>query len=325
MSSRRRPSVLALLVLATAGCITSTALFALTSNPIDPSLPLSVHARTGCLQGTVSYPGNVGNTTVQFVDSMFSSLCSGTVTQSGPSSSVSGTGSAKADLSAGTLRATATGRSLVDGTQALRAGSQVQSYLYDTLTVQGNWSGTRLVELRLAFDGSLTSNTPTPNWQSSFVSGGLLLLTEAGTLLGNGGVLVQQTTVGIPIIGSSAATQVTLTTNAINTVFDPADVRFEVSFVFPATVANRTFSFMARVLMGSGVGFATVPAGGPAEGVIDFGNSAQFSLIVPDDVTVTSASGQFLTAVPEPSTYGLMAIGLALVMGRAGKWRRFSR
>lgn len=325
MSFRRRLSVIPRLTTAVVGCMASSAVFALTFNPIDPSssLPLSIHARASCMQGTVSYPGNLGNTTLQVSDQLFSAACSGNVSQENPATltQVFGSDSASANLASGTLRTVAIGRSLADTMQALRAGASSNAYLYDTLTVNGTWSGIKLVELRLAVDGSLTSNTLTPNWQSSNVSSTLLILSKTGTLLGNAGLLITQGNDGRPFITSSAENVVSLGTNATNTVFDPANVRFDYSFVFPATTSNRTFTFASRLSVSSAMGFAA-GANGAAEGVIDFGNTAQFSLIVPDGVTVTSASGQFLTAVPEPSVFWLLPTGVAVVCGRVALRRR---
>lgn len=53
-----------------------------------------------------------------------------------------------------------------------------------------------------------------------------------------------------------------------------------------------------------------------AEGgaVADYSHTARFSWALPDGVTFTSASGQFMAAaVPEPSTCGLMLAGLAVL------------
>ena len=62
--------------------------------------------------------------------------------------------------------------------------------------------------------------------------------------------------------------------------------------------------------------FGTDLVGTAAEANIDFGSTAQFSLIVPDGITVSSASGVFLSAVPEPRAWWLMVVGLiCLVAG----------
>ena len=47
-------------------------------------------------------------------------------------------------------------------------------------------------------------------------------------------------------------------------------------------------------------------------GYADFGNTAKFTFDpLPAGVSYTSASGDFLTAVPEPSTWAMMVLGFA--------------
>ena len=270
---------------------------ALTVNPINSSLPLSIHVRARCENGTISYPGNVGNITDSFADMPVAASCSGAVTQANPAtlSSVFGTNTAAGALGAGTLGVVAIGRSYSDATQSLHAGSGSTAFLYDTLTVNGSWTGVRNVELRLTFHGRLTTlNAPTQNWISSNISSGLLLITDAGTLLGSTGLFITVGNNGVPFITSSAVSAgTTLTTNAVNTVFDPNDIQFTMTYVFGATTSNRRFSFMGRIDGASGFVGSGVP-GAIAAGAVDFANGGQFSLIVPSDVTVTSASGQFL-------------------------------
>lgn len=56
---------------------------------------------------------------------------------------------------------------------------------------------------------------------------------------------------------------------------------------------------------------------------IDFGNSAYLDIRLPESATFFSASGEFLTTpVPEPSTFGLMAVGLAVGLWPAASRRR---
>lgn len=53
-----------------------------------------------------------------------------------------------------------------------------------------------------------------------------------------------------------------------------------------------------------------------AEGgaVADYSHTARFSCVLPAGVTVSSASGQFMTApVPEPASYALMLAGLVML------------
>ncbi|HTO08139.1 MAG TPA: hypothetical protein VMR86_13905 [Myxococcota bacterium] len=288
------------LVVLTSGLGARTAL-ALTVNPIDSALPLTIHARAACQNGTVSYPGNQSNTTVTNVDMPALANCSGIVGQdnSATLTHIEANDSAHADLVTGTLGTVAIARSYSDASQSLGVGALATGYRYDTLTVNGNWSGIRNIELRLTVHGLLTSNAPSQNWISSSFDSSLLLLTETGTFLANTGLNVTVGNNGVPFIASSAASAgTTLTTNAVNTVFNPADVQFTMTFVFPATTTNRTFSFMGRLgvaagFMGGGV------SGSVTNGRIDFGNG-QLSLTVPSDVTVTSASGRFLDPGPAP-------------------------
>lgn len=64
---------------------------------------------------------------------------------------------------------------------------------------------------------------------------------------------------------------------------------------------------------------------------IDFGNSAYLDIALPESATFSSASGEFLaTPVPEASTFGMMALGLAaglvqVVRGRSRRWSASGR
>jgi hypothetical protein len=269
--------------------------FALSSNPIDPALPLNIHVRATCLNGPVS-----GVLIATDDDTRFAT-CAGAVIAEDPVylTYLASSGSATADLPKGSFKTVAIGRSYSDLTTNLRANMVTDLFLYDTLTVDGSWTGTRNIELRLTVDGSATSNASTPNWMQSSIQGSLVgyagssadpfALTNLLITVGNSGE---------PFISSSEATPgASFTTNAPDGyVFDPADMQFRLSIVFPATTANRTFTFLARLRLRSGMGFGTGILG-TTDGVIDFGNSGHFSLIVPGDVSVSSASGEFLSEV----------------------------
>jgi hypothetical protein len=119
--------------IAAAGLVAGTGLlaFALTTNPIDPALPLSIHTRSTCLNGTVSYPGNQGTTTVADVDREFGGNCSGGVTQENPATlaGILAESRARSDVGTGTLGAVAIGRSYADAVQSWGAGPRAGAAL----------------------------------------------------------------------------------------------------------------------------------------------------------------------------------------------------
>ena len=102
-----------------------------------------------------------------------------------------------------------------------------------------------------------------------------------------------------------------VTTNANPTthLFDPADTQFVVSIAFTATPNTRTFSFLANVGVMAGLGF-TDPSPSVKESIVDFGNTAQLAVILPEGLSFTSSSGVFLTPVPEPAAVWLIAVAL---------------
>ena len=313
----RKVPLIASLSMMLIGAIATEPASALTFNPINSALPLTIHARASCLGGFITLPDNQAHTTVNTVDRATTASCADGVLAQGSTSSISSSDTVTADLATGTLKAvvTARGVNLGPGVDSPGAGAFADGYLYDTLTVNGNWTGTKIVELRLAVDGAFITNASVQNWQGTNVSSSLLLLTQAGTLLGNAGLIITQGNNGTPFITASGANVATLTTNAVNTVFDPNNVQFTLSFLFPATTSNRTFSFLGRLFVISGGGGGG-PIGTIVEGTVDFGNTGRFSLIVPSDVTITSASGQFLTAVPLPSAWWMLGGAMTLVTQR---------
>ena len=306
--------VLQIPLAALAGCILPSAALALTVNPMDRSLPLSIHARAGCADGPKSSGGFLID------DGALRAACSGSVVDSSATDSVFGVASGEVDLARGTLKAVATSRSLQDATQSLSAGASSTLFVYDTLTAEGSFTGLKAITLKLHVEGSFSSNASRPNWQGSSVNSVLITYDGAGVPTGGSGLFITQGNAGTPFITSMTTNVVGLTTNATSTVFDPADVQFDYSYTFLATPTNRTFSFMARLGLTSGMGFGT--DANPAEGTIDFGHTARFSLEVPSDITVSSASGQFLAAVPEPGAHWLLLTGMAVVAARTAGWRR---
>jgi hypothetical protein len=75
---------------------------------------------------------------------------------------------------------------------------------------------------------------------------------------------------------------------------------------------NPTFSFMAELNM---------QVGGPG-GSADFGNTATLELILPPGLSFTSASGTFLSAVPVPASFWLLATAIGVVMSARRHARR---
>jgi hypothetical protein len=301
---------------------------ALDFNPID-FLPLTIHARTSCLDGTVSYPQGVFEGDLFHSDGETRASCHGAVVQNNTAtqSGVMATCDAAADLEAGTLKVVAVGRSFVDDVQRLRAGASASAYLYDTLTVEGSWEGVRNVELQLAVDGAFLvslSNELADDLQSSRVQGRLELLSESNAQLEIADLVILKSNGGAPFVFDAVASGgAAWETNAVDEEFDPADVRFTLSAVFPATPVNRTFSFLAWLKVSSSMGY-TGPSTTSAEGIADFGDTARLSLIAPADVTVTSSSGRFLTA-PAPSASCLGSAALGTLAGLASRRARSRR
>jgi hypothetical protein len=265
---------------------------ALTYNPIDPALPLNIHARATCLDGPVSA------VMVKTDDDPRFATCAGAVIAEDPIvlTYLPSSGDAEADLREGTFKSVAIGRSYSDATSNLRANMVTDQYLYDVLTVNGDWTGTRNIELRVVVDGSATTNAITPNWMQSSIQGSLVgYAGNSPNPFGLTHLIITVGNNGAPGISSSEAIgNASFTTNAAGHIFDPDDMQFTLSIVFPATTANRTFTFIARLRLASGMGFGT-GIFGITDGVLDFDNTGQFSLVVPDDVTVSSASGDFLS------------------------------
>ena len=87
---------------------------------------------------------------------------------------------------------------------------------------------------------------------------------------------------------------------------------------------DHLLAFDVRGQTGSASFYAGVSTGGDGNGKVNFGNSAHYQFVLPDDVTFTSASGTAFTAipaVPEPTTWAMMIAGFGAV-GSAMRRRR---
>src|SRR4029079_14869584 len=116
---------------------------------IDPALPLTTHARVWCQDGTGAFPSATGSSAAS---------CSSGIARQTPGGPITSDSIASVDLSQGTMRSFNTTRTYFDGTQNLRVNAGTELDIYDTLTVNGNFTGN--VELRLEVDGSLFDNMP---------------------------------------------------------------------------------------------------------------------------------------------------------------------
>jgi len=179
-----------------------------------------------------------------------------------------------ADLSDGTLRAVS---------QAIDPSNSLTSWveLGDTITVNGVTTPTT-VTLQMRVTGTISGAVPQV---FSFLHVGDSLVCTSGLSgvcsLVNPGELVQG-------FWSSS----------------PSTVDQLFSIDIPLTSADSTFAFYARIIASTT---------GP-DGVADFGNTARFSLILPEGLSFSSGSGVFLSAnrvVPEPGTLALLGLGLA--------------
>lgn len=309
MSSKKKISGIGLAGAMAFGVLAAPA-FALTINPIDPSLPLDQQAWALCGISGVPNVGGTG-TTCETLDS---------VVNPATLNHVVGTSAGTADLHSGTLRSRSTAQALSFGSDLIRSGGYSSVKLYDTITMEGGFTGT--VELRMLVDGSFfTTDAVNPNVMGSEMSAKLLGLSGTGGLVANTLVDVTQYNdgeVGIQnqgVVGSGV-----ITTNASGTLnlFDPANVQVGISVFFSVTPSSPTFSFRADLATSSGLGF-TDPVNQVKQAWTDFGNTAQLSLIVPEGVTWQSASGAFLVPapVPVPAAVWLFGSGLLGLIGIA--------
>lgn len=280
---------------------------ALEQNPIDPKLPLTIHAQVFCL-------GNEDPTNGEDQAS-----CTGAQIDDNPETltSVVGTSEATADLRTGTLVPSGVAQALWFGEDQLRAGSLGSATFYDTITVGGGYTGT--VVLRLATAGAFATTDANPNVMGSEIAGLLMGLDDLGFFLASTGVIVDQYNDGtVAISATDAQGSASFVTNAdVQDRFDPADVRFALSVSVAVDPAHPTFSFFARYSAGAALGF-TEPADVVKEATAS--GTAQLEVIVPEHVPWSSASGVLLA--PEPRADASAAAALAALVAARRRRRR---
>lgn len=115
--------------------------------------------------------------------------------------------------------------------------------------------------------------------------------------------------------GSSATSYFYIGTNPEGWRTAPLlDVKYQSRDVTSTFIAPEDGHALTLYIYGS---LSTFAEGGA---VADYSHTARFNSTLPTGVTATSASGHFMTAaVPEPSTYGLMLAGLAVLP--LARWR----
>jgi PEP-CTERM motif len=231
---------------------------------------------------------------------------------------VASSSSASASLRAGQMHATANAQALVTQAGVLKAGSFGQTFLADTLTASGTLSGPTTIVLGMHVDGGfahsfyarsqgtdvmayLRDDTPDSNLHFNGAAITIALGSENEAYVAN---LVQP---------SSGSVQVG--------ALDAIDaIGFDLQVAFVVTAANPSFSF--RALLQTDALLAIDPlAPYPLDTQTisaNFGDTAQLYVMAPEGITLSSASGVFLTAVPvipvpEPGTWLQMLAGLGLL------------
>lgn len=284
-----------IVLVAWTACIYAGAASAIPTNPIDPSLPLDVHTQVRCIQDIGSPPLVVP------------SHCFGARVVENPVtlSSVIGSGEASADLPTGTLLSHSVGRALWFGADQIRAGGNAEASFYDTITFGGSYVGP--VELRMTFSGDFFTTDANPNVQGSAVRGFMMVLRDDnGYFVAVDGLTITQANSGEVYMPDSTK-QAQTNANPVTGLFDPADVQFYLSVVFPVTTTDRSFAFVAELETTAVLGF-TSAVDFVKEASVDFGDGGQLEVIAPAGVTWTSGSGLLL---PEPDAGASLLAGLA--------------
>lgn len=287
------------------------------SNPLDPSLPLTTHARVECLLFDAVVA--TGDAQAQCFEGSI------TATRAGS------TGVASANLHTGELRATAISQTQSRSSGLLPGFGWAEAELYDTLTVVGPVTSAFRVNLSMTVGGFYSASSVDPWPVDTFVTASLVTLSvDNGFLEDSAGIRIelQSTQVpGEPVTAFRDSEFGDVTTNGVvppgnptSLMFDPSDMRFTLTSSFDITPLKPSFAFSARLLVGNFSSFLA-DSSSTRDTVLDFGQTARLSISAPPGVTFISESGAFLQPVPEPSTVALLTIGLAMLMAAAARQR----
>lgn len=203
---------------------------------------------------------------------------------------------AAADLSDGSLHATA---SASYGSSAL-AIADLQDLIHFTVNGAGATTVTPIV-VSWELDGSI----------GIFPGGAGTAYEEAASYL---------------VFGTGGVASDVFLVDGIPTIYAPGSgAGGWASFYYTANTENQVRFYGVYDLMGPSATVAVnekLSANGQGGGWADFGNTSQVGLILPSNVTYTSDSGVFLTAAtPEPASWALGGLGLALLGGLSRRKR----
>lgn len=241
-----------------------------------------------------------------------------------------GGASAIANLRTGTLRSRSVAQAYQFGTYDLATSAGSIASLEDTITIGGGYSGA--VQVRMEVSGAFLqneSNLPMGGTVAPPGLGAYLTAFDGAADLGTAGAFVNHYNnfslpsgfdVRLEFPSTTAGGGITSNADPTSGIFsDPADVRLVLTASFFVTPSNPTFTVFAR--LGTHTAFSRfLPLADQLRvSDVDFGNSAHLALVLPEGVPWTSASGVFLSAVPEPG------IGSLLALAALGLWARRAR
>lgn len=217
---------------------------------------------------------------------------------------LTGTSFASANLSTGQLRAIiSTESASIPGTGGAAESSPARARLYETITILGDWTGELTVPITMSTDGRFyhhvgqgiggTANMQIAGMDPSHAG----TVGMSATWDGESG-LIETTTSGSGIFSSNVFSD------------SRADFRSDITLNFTVTPDNPVISFRATLHLNGGSIFNT-----DGISVLDFGNTSGMSLVLPDNLSYTSESGVFLSAVPVPAAVWLFSSGLIALFG----------
>lgn len=190
-----------------------------------------------------------------------------------------------ADLATGALRAYASGNRPGDGMATGSAGATFT----DSLWFNGAAVGTYVGELRIAFDATLT---PDASYEATW--NGISAVTNVAVSTAPGNTQIR--------FAATDCSSITLSCREGGSIQE--------TFSMPLVIASTDLQGRGSVLL-----TANVQATAVGGGIADAGHTVRLSLaLLPEYQAYSSASGVFLSAVPEPST-GVMLLGGLLAVG----------